>query len=284
MISLKLLAGIMHDCREFKGEWHKTLDEIASGQPEEVASVLAGFGKPLKGVVGQIVYDLTGSCFGRVEAGIMSAEAAKIMTGSDSFIDETEPELQVKEKIDAVRTLFETIETGELQEFGYAKLTAISLLCLDLYKRMSKNPHNELFLEECKKLSEAVIEQIEGNASFDVSYRIGSGTAAVINIIPYCFDDRTPQRFIEAARNMGAYCQILDDMRDYRHDLRRGIATVFTASPNLNETKKEALAKAFEYRKRCYDALETSSEKRVYETLEFLFNLRNKMESLKRTA
>jgi len=282
MISLKLLARIMHDCGEFKGEWRKALDEIAGGQPQEIADKLAEFGNPLKGVVGQILYDITGSDFGRVEAGIISAETAKIMMSSDKFVDETD--LTVEEKINAVRVLFETMRTGKLQNLGYDELTAVSLLCLDLYERISKSPHKELFVEECRNLAGAVIEQLEGKASLDISYRIGGGTATVINIIPYCFDDSIPKRFIEASRNMGAYCQIIDDLRDYRHDLIRGIATIFTKSENLKETKKEALAAASEYKRRCFDAVESPEEKRVYETLEFLFNVRNKLHSLTTTG
>jgi len=184
MVSLKLLAEMMYDCRRFKSEWHKVLDEIARGQPQEIADKLAEFGNPLKGVVGQILYDITGSDFGRVEAGIISAETAKIMMSSDKFVDETD--LTVEEKINAVRVLFETMRTGKLQNLGYDELTAVSLLCLDLYERISKSPHKELFVEECRNLAGAVIEQLEGKASLDISYRIGGGTATVINIIPYC--------------------------------------------------------------------------------------------------
>jgi hypothetical protein len=217
---------------QFRPFWTNLITTIYESQDGLIPQNALKWAPVAKGEIGGIHYDLTCSKFGRRHAQIISAQALTIINVADNLIDVQASTPQARERI--VGSILHMINTGSKYESQNYSVNVLFPLCRDLHRRISSAPYSHRFFEEFEKLADAAIEQIRGNSSPEISRRIGAQTMALSAIIPYCFNSSLSSRYLFVAKQLGAYFNIIDDIKDVKEDTKQGIVTPMTAALDKN--------------------------------------------------
>jgi hypothetical protein len=189
---------------------------------------ISRIGVLVKGELGGVQYDLAQPPTRRRNCQLLSAKALNVVSVVDYFLDETP--LPTVDQIDLVQKMLSAITEGKEYKFGHAQLDKTVKQCQELHACISALPSGDAFFNKFSDLAEAAIKQVEGASSLELASKIGASTVGLSAVIPYCFDRDIDLKFLNAAEHFGSYVQIMDDIQDFEHDLRRGLKTPITAA------------------------------------------------------
>jgi len=274
MDSLKFVLKTFSEIHQFR----RTLDSLSTGlvtgESKSVARKIKKINSlsgAARGFLGGFYYDLTQSSYCRLDSEIISAEALFIASVADDIIDEGN--LVLEQKVEIVNNLLKTITKGQISTTKYPEVRALSVIGKDLYSRISKSPNPDKFFDEYNSLARVIIEQLKGGCSLELAEQIGGGTMAISAVLPYCYNSQLSERYLESAKKLGGYFQMLDNLWDYRYDKKRGISTFMTTTDYPNEMKSKAKRYASKLYHDCLKPL-TNEEQPMYRSLNMLFHMK----------
>jgi len=274
MISSKFVLKTISEIRQFRRILNSLSVDLVTGEPESVANnirAIDSLSGAARGFLGGFYYDLTQSSYCRLDSEIISAEALFIASVADDFIDEGD--LVLEQKVEVVNNLLKTITKGQISDIEYPEVRALSVIGKDLYNRISKSPNPDKFFDEYSSLAKVVIEQLRGSCSLELAEQIGGGTMAISAVLPYCYNPQLSERYLESAKKLGGYFQMLDNIWDYKHDKRRGISTFITTADCSKRAKSEVKRYAFKLYHDCLKPL-THEEQQRCRSLNMFFHMK----------
>lgn len=270
------LVRFMRDTNSFQRPWRELLGQLGEGQREDVRGVIQVWNrlKSYAGPIGGSYFDLTKPTFSeqslsRLEVQLVTGAVIIATSKTDDIVDEHG--LGLDERVATIQELFTTLTDGKSKEWRSPETAVISLLLLYIHQKISATPYGDLFFDEFGRVKDAALKQTTGQVSLEQAMELGSAYAGTLMSIPYCWDQKLPKRFLDAAHHFGAYIQIFDDLGDARHDKVHGIRTAITQAESHAEVA-EARSIAIGHYKESLAALEPG-ERSFYRALDMIMKI-----------
>ncbi len=225
------------DCRQVCS------DINLAGSTKETPLVHISLKKPFVGGVGAgILYDLTGSQFGRRTAQLIGARATAAIWVTDYLIDDFQ--LPNERKTEVLSVLLDSLKTGRIYQFkDLPQLDAISRQFSRIWRSLEDAPYRSVFEEGFGNLRDVAVKQIHGDCSLNLSVDIGSKALALISRIVSAWNP-SACRVEPAVSHLGGFLQLFDDLYDMDHDWAHGIKTFATEAASRQAATDLALPRA----------------------------------------
>ncbi|MCB0328590.1 MAG: hypothetical protein KDD70_02970 [Bdellovibrionales bacterium] len=207
----------------------------------------------------------------RKEVCSLSAKAMAVVAVADYFVDELG--LSVPEKKEIVKSLMRTIRTGIEEPFHFEQLRRASKISAEIHCQVSQYAGSKDFFESFENLVGVAMREIDGETGLNLAAQIGGGTVLLSGMLPRVIDPAVTRDIEEAAWNFGAFIKLVDDIRDYHHDMQAGITTIVTAESDPEHALVTILERANSHLCSAYSLLGEEGI-RAYDSMIYLGRLK----------